>query len=250
MASSREVFQLRGSTIDEVKREMNDYLLRLVRQLDDLQGLIAATKQFDDLNLQGKRIISLGDPSADNDAQKKGLALSRSSMAGNWDAGGKKITNGVEGTNPTDVAIVRQVLAAGEVSVHTHQSTTTGGQLDHGLALTGLGDDDHSIYYLADGTRALTGAFNHDGATFGALTAAPASQQTASANLTDSTGQTPDDTIANIAALANSPAALADAAERAEVNTRLDIIEANISDVTAKVNKALTNDRTFGFMAT
>ena len=109
MASSREVFQLRGSTIDEVKREMNDYLQRLVRQLDDIQGLITATKQFSDFNMGGKRITSLGDPSAENDAQKKGLALSRSSTAGNWDAGGKKITNGAEGTSLTDFVIERRL---------------------------------------------------------------------------------------------------------------------------------------------
>jgi len=30
-------------------------------------------------------------------------------------------------------------------------------QLDHGAALTGLGDDDHSIYLLVDGTRAMSG---------------------------------------------------------------------------------------------
>ena len=150
MASSREVFQLRGSTVEEVTREANAYFQRLARQLDDLQGLIAATKQFNDLNLQGKRITNLGDPSANDDAQKKALSLSRSSPAGNWDAGGKKITNGAEGTNPTDVVIVRQVQSAvaGEVGTHSHQSATTGGQLDHGLALTGLTDDDHTQYRL------------------------------------------------------------------------------------------------------
>lgn len=35
---------------------------------------------------------------------------------------------------------------AGGVGAHTHQSTAQGGRLDHGLALTGLGDDDHPQY--------------------------------------------------------------------------------------------------------
>lgn len=39
---------------------------------------------------------------------------------------------------------------AGETSLHTH---------DHG-ALNGLGDDDHTIYLLADGTRALTATWD------------------------------------------------------------------------------------------
>jgi len=40
---------------------------------------------------------------------------------------------------------------------HGHTNTAGGGQLDHGAALTGLSDDDHTIYLKADGTRAVTG---------------------------------------------------------------------------------------------
>lgn len=44
-----------------------------------------------------------------------------------------------------------------ESADHTHQSAgAQGGQLDHGLALTGLTDDDHTQYVLNDGTRATT----------------------------------------------------------------------------------------------
>lgn len=39
---------------------------------------------------------------------------------------------------------------------HAHTGSTSGGQLDHGAALTGLGDDDHTQYLLATGAR--TGA--------------------------------------------------------------------------------------------
>ncbi len=40
----------------------------------------------------------------------------------------------------------------GGVGVHTHRTNPEGGQLDHGLALTGLGDDDHTIYASAEGS--------------------------------------------------------------------------------------------------
>lgn len=42
---------------------------------------------------------------------------------------------------------------------HTHQSAGSGvgGKLDHGAALNGLSDDDHTQYSLADGSRAFTG---------------------------------------------------------------------------------------------
>jgi hypothetical protein len=41
--------------------------------------------------------------------------------------------------------------AHGSVGAHNHQSTGAGGQLDHGLALSGLGDDDHTQYAHANG---------------------------------------------------------------------------------------------------
>lgn len=41
-------------------------------------------------------------------------------------------------------------------ATHTHQNAAGGGQLDHGLALTGLTDDDHTQYLLAAGSRALS----------------------------------------------------------------------------------------------
>ena len=48
-----------------------------------------------------------------------------------------------------------------ESADHSHQSTgAQAGQLDHGLALTGLTDDDHTQYLLASGTRALSGNWN------------------------------------------------------------------------------------------
>ena len=44
-----------------------------------------------------------------------------------------------------------------ESADHSHQSTgAQAGQLDHGLALTGLTDDDHTQYLLAAGTRSLS----------------------------------------------------------------------------------------------
>ena len=49
---------------------------------------------------------------------------------------------------------------------HTHQSSGggAGGKLDHGLALEGLGDDDHSQYLLADGSREASKIIITDGA--------------------------------------------------------------------------------------
>lgn len=61
-------------------------------------------------------------------------------------------------------------------AAHTHQNAAGGGQLDHGLALTGLGDDDHTQYLLATGTR--TGASSQAQAFTSGITAAALSTLT------------------------------------------------------------------------
>ena len=43
------------------------------------------------------------------------------------------------------------------LGTHDHNDLTKGGQLDHGSALIGLGDDDHQQYILTDGTRKFSG---------------------------------------------------------------------------------------------
>ena len=45
-------------------------------------------------------------------------------------------------------------------SLHYHDFTNISGSLDHG-SLSGLEDDDHTQYLLADGTRSLTNAWNY-----------------------------------------------------------------------------------------
>jgi len=76
------------------------------------------------------------------------------------------------------------------------ESITRGGVAgtltDHG-ALTGLGDDDHTQYLLADGTRTLSGTFTHDGISSG---------YTGSQNVSKQYGVTTSDaTITQIAAI-------------------------------------------------
>lgn len=51
-----------------------------------------------------------------------------------------------------------------ESADHSHQSTgLQAGQLDHGAALTGLTDDDHTQYLLVAGSRAMTGDLDMGG---------------------------------------------------------------------------------------
>lgn len=56
------------------------------------------------------------------------------------------------------------VDAHGTVGAHNHQTTANGGQLDHGAALTGLGDDDHTQYAAALGSAITRPAKDLDSA--------------------------------------------------------------------------------------
>lgn len=48
------------------------------------------------------------------------------------------------------------VTAHGSVGAHNHQSAGAGGQIDHGLAISGLGDDDHTQYVHLSTARTIT----------------------------------------------------------------------------------------------
>ncbi len=136
------------------------------------------------------------------------------------------------------------------VGTHTHQSAgAQGGTLDHGLALTGLTDDDHTQYYLANGTRALNGPLNHAGSTVGFYGTTPVVQAAASANLTDNSGGTANDTVQALTNPADTPAS-ADALRDDLVANLIPELRNNFADLAAKVNKALTVLRNSGLMAT
>ncbi len=117
----------------------------------------------------------------------------------------------------------------------------TGEVIINGTAIIGteqfrvIGD----VYFDNDLTCSgltVNGAFNHDGATFGALTAVPAAQQSVTA-LTDNSGGAANDTIAVITNAAN--------AGSADVGPTQDAI----ADLAAKVNALRGIFNTFGFNA-
>jgi len=96
----------------------------------------------------------LTDKSADDHTQYL-LAAGTRAMGGGLDMGGNAITN-VGNVDGVDVSGHAGGTAysqhTGGLGNHTHQSTgAEGNKLDHGLALDGLGDDDHTQYALLAG---------------------------------------------------------------------------------------------------
>jgi hypothetical protein len=69
-------------------------------------------------------------------------------------------------------------------------------------------------------------------------------------NFTDNTGVlSPDAIIENVPPTATAPAALADAASRAEVNAAITAIENNIADLTKSLNEVLVAIRGTGIIS-
>jgi len=72
--------------------------------------------------------------------------------AGGTDAGNEVVTLSGTQTLTNKTLTTPTISTTGWANAnHSHQGSTTGGTLDHGLALTGLSDDDHTQYVLLAG---------------------------------------------------------------------------------------------------
>lgn len=95
----------------------------------------------------------------------------------------------------------------------------------------------------------LDGALNHDGTTVGLYNTTPVVQATASADLTDNSGGTANNTVQALTDPADTPAT-ADVLRDDLVANLIPELRNNFADLTAKVNKALQVIRNIGMMAT
>ncbi len=82
-----------------------------------------------------------------------GLVSAHASLTAAHGATGEVVgtTNTQDLTNKT---LTTPTIGSFTNAAHNHQDAAGGATLDHGLALTGLGDDDHTQYLLATGSRA------------------------------------------------------------------------------------------------
>ena len=112
------------------------------------------------LAMGSNKITGLANATTSGDAVHKGQLDAyihedgSNAMTGALSMGDNKITGLAAGD--TDAAT--DSVNMGQLTSHTGDSSLhfTAGSIDHG-ALQGRGDDDHSIYVLADGTRTVTG---------------------------------------------------------------------------------------------
>lgn len=126
---------------------------------DQIRGLSARLRTIEKAGLPTGGAVIPPDPTAQGD-----LLTANATPA--WallpiGSGRYMLVVNVGGTDPEWVAPAWSVLtaASGDMT-HAHESNGEGGTLDHGLALTGLADDDHTQYLLATGAR--VGAASQD----------------------------------------------------------------------------------------
>ena len=137
--------------------------------------------------------------------------------------------------NATDEATL--TLAAGASGLPWYGFVDNGNRLQF--------DEANQVFrqYVGDVEVAAFGA-----TTIGFFAATPAAKVAVVAALTDNTGATPDNTIANVPAATAADVDVT-AASLASTNTSLTAIENNISDLTAKVNNLLAFAKAHGLMA-
>jgi len=108
----------------------------------------------------------------DTDTEKAGRASSYTSgNVPSLDENSDLEDTGIAATNVTTLdgtqTLTNKTLESPVVedfsnAIHDHESDEKGGQLDHGDALTGLLDDDHTQYLLVDGTRDMEAPLTFD----------------------------------------------------------------------------------------
>jgi len=107
-------------------------------------------------------------------------------------------------------------------------------------------EDEANIFTV---TQTIAAPLVHTGTTAGFYSAAAVVQATASANLTDSSGGTANDTVQALTNPADAPAT-ADILRDDLVANLIPELRNNYADLAAKANKALTVLRNLGLMAT
>lgn len=98
-----------GQTVEELRREMQFRFQRLVNHVDQLAGKRGTPEFAADVDLKTNRLMNVGTPRADTDAEQRGLSLHRPDMAGTWDAQNTSIQNLPRGELLTDAVNLEQV---------------------------------------------------------------------------------------------------------------------------------------------
>jgi len=213
--------------LEQLRQEVQHYLQLLAERVDTQAGIRGTPRLYADLDGGGMRLTNIAMPAVGTDAQRADQALSLDKTGASYDAGNRPIINIPRATAP------RHAVPLEQLDEDMQQVL---------VSPTILGNA------TITGDLTLGGAFDHNGATFGALGTTPVAQHAAQANVTGTAGGATNGAMEAIADPADAPAT-ADALRDDLVANALPSIRNNIDEVRILANKAMDVLRTFGLMA-
>lgn len=115
MAAPRQsagIPSLRGSTIDELRTEVDFWLKHLANNLDIQSGARGTPTFSNHVDLQGNRLTNVAIPTTDTDAQQAGNSLGLDSASAAFDAKGRSIRNLPRASEKTQAVPYEQLTEA------------------------------------------------------------------------------------------------------------------------------------------
>jgi hypothetical protein len=252
----------------DISRQMTAWLRRIADRVDEQHGNRGTPSFEKDVDFKGNRATQVGTPVADDDAQQYGLCLHLDPAGIEWDARNIRLAGIPTAEDLADAVNLSQLSSRflGAAAVNAPPEVEDAGAVGTVTERFALEDHTHSGVNLNDAQTVagaktfsdaavfsssveIDGALNHDGSTAGFYGTAPTAQASASADLTDNSGGTANDTVQALTDPGDSPAT-ADALRDDLVANLIPELRNNFADVTAKVNDVLTALRNLGLIAT
>jgi len=164
------------ASINRLVTDINNALAHISDEVATIEGIEGRTPKFEnDIDFSNKRLCNVGHTRVDSDVPNRKELVDRALYvrADTRKHHANEVIVASKGIEVPFAAAPQQAPNLAqlkeEIVIHNH---------DHGT-LTGTGDDDHSQYYLANGTRAISGPIDHNGSTVGFYGTTPVAQSSA-----------------------------------------------------------------------
>lgn len=100
---------IKGETVDELRQSIQFWIQQAFNHLDQFSGLRGTPKFYADVNANSKRVIGLGIPTGNTDAERVDFSLRSKAAGGSYNARGRAIENVLDATDLADAVNLRQL---------------------------------------------------------------------------------------------------------------------------------------------